>query len=242
MSIFSWFKSKPKPPQNSSLRSELLTVPRQAPAPAAAVAAPKNVAELKQQRQLRRDHLYSVVREAMLRSEVLASHYKFKVLSLDAAGRQFLIMVDLVEEPGFRPEQLTAIEHLIGSTAAQRHDLLVKAVYWRQTGTVAHVAHAAAPVAPKPAPVIAENVAAPTPRGRGGVKTQGFEPIGQDEVLAFKNAIAANKANAPATPAPSQPQVSGLRNAAAMSGFEDTQLLEPDDTASPLSSTQFGNL
>jgi len=239
VSIFSWFNSKPKPPQNSSLRSELLTVPRQAPAPAAAVAAPKNVAELKQQRQLRRDHLYSVVREAMLRSEVLASHYKFKVLSLDAAGRQFLIMVDLVDEPGFLPEQLIAIEHLIGSTAAQRHDLLVKAVYWRQTGTVAHVA---APVVPKPASVVAENVAAPTPRGRGGAKTQGFEPIGQDEVLAFKNAIAANKANAPVTPAPGQSQVSGLRNAAAMSGFEDTQLLEPDDSASPLSSTQFGNL
>ena len=43
-------------------------------------------------------------------------------------------------------------------------------------------------------------------------------------------------------PAVGETRVSGLRNSAAMTGFEDTQLLEPDDVASPLSSTQFGDL
>ena len=227
-------------------------------APASAASATD--LQLKQHRQQRREHLYAVVRDAMLRSEVLASHYKFKVLSLDNRSRQFLVMIDMLEELGRSPEQLARIEHMIGSAALQRHDLLIKAVYWRQlsapaattaptAGKPAAVASqrvavpvAAAPAsAPTAAPLPVGNVGAPTPRGRGGAKASDFEPIGQDEVLAFKRAIAATAAAAPVAAA-SAPVVSGLRNAEAMHGFEDTQLLEPDDSPSPLSSTQFGDL
>jgi hypothetical protein len=200
--------------------------------------------DLKQQRQDRRDHLYSVVRDVMLRNEVLASHYKFKVLSLDTQGRQFLVMVDLLGEQNLRPEQLAGIETMISNTAAQRYALQVKSVYWRQAEFAA-VAAAASPAAvamkPSVSTATAPDVAAPTPRGRGGAKTQGFEPIGADEVLAFKNAISAQPASATPIGA-NEPLISGLRNAAAMTGFEDTQLLEPDDTVSPLSRTQFGDL
>jgi len=247
VSMFSWLFSKPK-----SARNAAPSVPGRSTAQTPqASGAGHSLATLKQQRQERRDHLYSVVRDVMLRSEVLASHYKFKVLSLDTQGRQFLIMMDLVADKNLRPDQLTAIEHLIGGTAAQRHELLVKAVYWRQTeqpvpaAPAQPVAHASPPAAgPTPAPTpIVQDQEAPTPRGRGGAKKPGFEPIGQDEVLAFKKAIAGQPVPAaPAKAASGETRVSGLRNTAAMSGFEDTQLLEPDDTASPLSSTQFGDL
>ncbi|HOE41433.1 MAG TPA: hypothetical protein PLB25_07360 [Rhodoferax sp.] len=246
MSVFSWLFSNAKSSSGPGPQSDGPTAAQ----PGLAPAAHQSLAELKQQRQLRRDNLYSVVREVMLRSEVLASNYKFKVLSLDTQGRQFLIMVDLADEKGLPPSQLTNIEQLLGSTALQRHNLLVRSVYWRQTEiqpapVVAAPRAASRPVsasaptaAPENAPAPVIDVAAPTPRGRGGAKKAGFDPIGQDEVLAFKRAIA----NAPAPARSDQPVVSGLRNSAAMTGFEDTQLLEPDDTASPLSSTQFGDL
>ncbi len=244
MSIFSWLFSKPVQQPKPAPSAQRQAVAQKNPV--SAVAAP----DLKQQRQDRRDHLYSVVRDAMLRNEVLASHYKFKVLSLDGQGRQFLVMVDLLGEQSLPAEQLAGIETMIGITAAQRYALQVKSVYWRQAGLAAvSVAAAATPVTvpaaavvtPAPNKAVVPDVAAPTPRGRGGVKQQGFEPIGADEVLAFKNAITANPTSAKQADA-GQPQVSGLRNAAAMTGFEDTQLIEPDDAVSPLSRTQFGDL
>ena len=251
MSIFNWLFSRSKPAQSSAVPSAGLNKLQAPQVPAATPG--QALAMLKQQRQDRRDQLYNVVRDVMLRSEVLASHYKFKVLSLDALGRQFLIMIDLVGDKSLSAEQLTHIEHLMGSTAAQHHDLVVKAVYWRQTEQLAQPVTVirpvvSAPPAPTPAVVVAaapitHDVAPPTPRGRGGAKKPGFDPIGQDEVLAFKRAIASQAAaSAPAEAAVGEAQVSGLRNSAAMTGFEDTQLLEPDDTASPLSSTQFGQL
>jgi len=249
VSIFKWLFSKPAAQPKPVTPAPRQVVPQKTPAPAGSAVG----AELKQLRQDRRDHLYSVVRDVMLRSEVLASHYKFKVLSLDTQGRQFLVMIDLLGEQSLLAGQLAGIEALISSTAAQRYALIVKSVYWRQAEP-AGVAAAVPVVAPAVAPVHAatpsvapathaaalHDVDAPTPRGRGGAKSQGFDPIGADEVLAFKKAIAAG----PATPAPAvgAASVSGLRNAAAMTGFEDTQLMEPDDPVSPLSGTQFGDL
>jgi len=254
VSIFSWLFSKPVSQPNSPPVAQRPVVSPKQPAPPPGAAMP----DLKQQRQDRRDHLYSVVRDVMLRSEVLASHYKFKVLSLDTQGRQFLVMMDLLGEQSLRPEQLAGIETLISNTAAQRYALQVKSVYWRQpvlaevsppvasttpmTPVAASGMVAAAPATrPAAAATVPQDMLAPTPRGRGGAKSQGFDPISDDEVLAFKNAIATKPA--PAAQASSgQALVSGLRNAAAMTGFEDTQLLEPEEPASPLSRTQFGDL
>ena len=58
----------------------------------------------------RRELLYGVVREAMVRAGVLSSSYKFKVLSLDARGRQFLVMVDLSHGAGGETGRLAEIE------------------------------------------------------------------------------------------------------------------------------------
>ena len=240
MSIFSWLFSKP------ASQKPVAPAQRQAAPQKTQATAPGAVmSDLKQQRQERRDHLYSVVRDVMLRSEVLASHYKFKVLSLDTQGRQFLVLVDLLGEPSLHAAKLAGMEDLISSSAAQRHALQVKSVYWRHAQVAmlpAAVAPTATVVGRQPSPEAPlRDVEAATPRGRGGAKVPGFEPIGADEVLAFKNAIA-NKPSATPQASADAVHVSGLRNAAAMSGFEDTQLLEPDDTVSPLSHTQFGDL
>ena len=73
----------------------------------------------------------------MLHSGVLSTSYKFKVLSLDARGRQFLVMVDLAREYGGETARLAEIEALIAQHAKARHDVIVTSVYWRMNEHVA---------------------------------------------------------------------------------------------------------
>ncbi len=231
MSLFSWLFPKPAP----SGVSESPTL-----------KTGTALAELRKMRHDRRDQLYGVVRDVMLRSEVLASHYKFKVLSLDTQGSQFLVMIDLIEGPVLPADRLSRIENLVTNVAMERNTLRIKAVYWRQVGS--GVVNDAKAVPAKPAAKVesmqegtAKDIQAPTPLGRGAEKSQGFEPISHDEMMAFKQAIA-SAATVIAPVVGAAPGASGQRNAEVMRGFEDTQMLEPDEGASPLSRTQFGDL
>lgn len=85
----------------------------------------------------RREFLYTVVRDAMVRAGVLSASYKFKVLSLDQRGSQFLIMMDLAREFGGDTGRLSEIEALIAQTAKSRYEISVTAVYWRVNDHVA---------------------------------------------------------------------------------------------------------
>src|SRR5687767_10939492 len=98
MSLFSWIFPAPKPAKAVAESSGLSrmeptrpVVRRSANEAAANNAQPAN---RKSERMARRELLYTVVRESMTKAGVLSSGYKFKVLSLDARGRQFLVMVD----------------------------------------------------------------------------------------------------------------------------------------------------
>lgn len=240
MSIFSWLFPKSAPPQSSALPPDELTAPLQGSEPSHSV--PGTLGDLKYQRHERREQLYSVVRSVMLRSEVLASHYKFKVLSLDTRGRQFLIMVDLMDAHALHPDRWAPVEQLIAMTAAQRHDLQVKAVYWRLAEPMVSAVGTHA-VTQARAPIVTPPPVAPPPRATVTGKPAGrFDPIGQDEVLAFKKAISEATPDASEPPEPGKVFISGPRHSVPMTGYEDTQLLEPDDAVSPLSRTQFGDL
>jgi len=205
--------------------------------------------DFKAQRQARRESLYSVIREALLRSEVLASRYKFKVLSLDSHGRQFLVMIDLLDATALPPQRFLAVEQLIVSHSTQQHGLFVKAVYWRANDAMPEAAHVAPPVSAKVAapgvpskPEIVAPVAPPAAVPLAQVRPKSnFDPIDQDEVLAFKKAIGALQTEAPNVK-PGQVRNSGARKPGYMMGYEDTQLLDQEESASPLSRTQFGEL
>ena len=104
MSLFSWFSRKPEPIRHrpvvdpSVLLGADATVPLTPTRhfrPAAATPAPQYGADPKNDRVQRRELLYAVVRDAMVRAGVLSASYKFKVLSLDQRGRQFLVMIDV---------------------------------------------------------------------------------------------------------------------------------------------------
>lgn len=227
MALFDWLKAKPVAAQSSGLPADGLTVPA---APGSAmVQAADHLDDLKFQRQERREHLYAVVRDVMLRSEVLASRYKFKVLSLDVRGRQFLVMVDLLSTDDLAHDRFMDIERQIATTAAQQHDLQVKAVYWRVNQIEESLKSGSYALHPS---LAATRAFADKPPVRPG-----FEAISPDEILAFQQAVLAGTQPKPVTP----PQPAANASVPA-TGYEDTQLLEPDDAASPLSKTQFGGL
>lgn len=188
-----------------------------------------------------RELLYKVVHDSMIRAGVLAASYKFKVLSLDTRGLQYMIMMDLVNQSAGDSRRLAEIEAMMAQAAKARHGILITAVYWRvselvttglspnQAVTGDETLKKAQALQPTPAP-------APSV-----VKPPSYEPLQQDEVDAFKRALAGG-AHASPPAAQGQMVTSGRRNPAPPEEFEDTQIVPSDDRSSPLSVTQYGDL
>jgi hypothetical protein len=218
MSMFSWFSSARKPaqdPVSSGLSRVEATRPvnKRGSGKDADNAQPGN---RKNERMARRELLYAVVREAMTRAGVVSANYKFKVLSLDGRGRQFLVMVDLARDYGGETARLAEIEAAIAQTAKSRHDIVVTAVYWRTNEHVA-IGDPNAPLKPRvinsqPAPLDSRPVgldsgpapldsgpaplaSAPVPLAPAGGQRSRYDPIQADEVAAFKQALANGTAN-----------------------------------------------
>lgn len=174
----------------------------------------------------RRELIYTVVRDAMLRAGALAATYKFKVLSLDSLGSQYVIMMDLANPSIGDSTRLAEIEAVIAQMAKARHDMLVTAVYWR----------------------VSEQVTAGLSRGQtqapSGVEepnTPPYAPIQDEEVAAFKRALG-TVAQGSAHLVPGKLVTTGRRNPAPPEEFEDTLMVPPDRRGSPLSGTQYGDL
>ena len=181
MSLFSWFSRKPAPPkakprsagaEPSGLLNADATVPLAPGRPGQPLlqpVPPEHAANRKNERMERRELLYTVVRDAMVRAGVLSASYKFKVLSLDQRGRQFLVMMDLAREYGGETARLSEIEALIAQTAKTRYDILVTAVYWRINDHVAvglpqkGITTTTVPSAAAPQGVVRKPVPAPVP-------------------------------------------------------------------------------
>lgn len=255
MSLFSWMfsakKANPATPDSSGLSRMEPTRPVRRSG-RDAVQDNAQPANRKHERMARRELLYAVVRQAMVRAGVLSASYKFKVLSLDGRGRQFLVMVDLSRDGAVETAQLGEIEAMIAQSAKSRHDILVTAVYWRVSEHVA-VGDPKAPVAP---PAALDS--GPAPLETKAVMRSRYEPIQADEVAAFKQAMAAGVHN-PAAAAAAAVGVAHGAGATAVSfdgnvkhgpqsytlltGFEDTEMAEGDGPIAPvLSGTQYGDL
>ncbi len=216
MSLFSWFLPKKKKksaehhsaPASSGLSRMDSTKPYTGERQTGANAQPAN---RKHERMARRELLYAVVREAMVHAGVLSSSYKFKVLSLDARGRQFLVMIDLAAGAGGDTVRLAEIEALVAQHAKARHDILVSAVYWRSNEHVAVGDPAARHGTPsRPAPLASHadpasfeasqpaelHVSPPERAAPAAPARSRFEPLHPDEMTAFKQAMAQGAAAA----------------------------------------------
>lgn len=186
---------------------------------------------------LRREQLFSVVRESLIRGGVLSSSYEFKVLTLDANGDSFLVLIDLALPAEVMPDEyLLEIERWIQASAESRHDMKVGSVYWRrkavhdQRGIALKAAVAAQTqreaVASGPAPLMSDTAiprpAMPAPGGRA-------QPVGRDELEAFRQAL--ESVQAPLRGGPPESDV-----------FRHLPQPESHSDFSALSETQYGKL
>lgn len=222
------------------------TAPAQDAGPTPITSDDEQALDRKSMRLERRELLYAVVRESMARVGMLSSSYKYKVLSLDSRGKQYLIMMDLPREMAEHIGQLAEIEEIITQNARQRHHIEVTAVYWR----INQLAKVVTSVLRKPRaevelgappPVLSRvhaeaEVMAP-PAALPGERKPRFEPIRPDEVHAFKQGQWTGKKPAPS--AKSAPDFAPTEFPS--TEFEETRLEEENDRL-PLSRTQYGDL
>jgi hypothetical protein len=199
--------------------------------------SPGSPANRKSERLERRELLYAVVRESMIRVGVLSSKYKFKVLSLDSRGSKYLIMMDLAEQHVAEASRLAEMEGLIAQSAKARHNILVTAVYWRANEHVTSgltqrpkMDSGPVPFLTSTPPHATQGTTLPKPR---------YEPLLPDEVEVFTQTLS----TAPKPEklfSPGEIVRSCGENPAPMPNFADTEFL--DEAQIPLSGTQYGNL
>jgi hypothetical protein len=237
MSFLNWFSAKSRTSKSAAReekkRGSAAATQRQAPE----AEEPGDGRKVK--RHARREQLYVAIREAMTRAGVLSASYKFKVLSLDSRGNEFLVMMDLAKASGGLPEQLGDIEALIVQNARARFEITVPAVYWRMDEAVA---------VGKPGTGSQTAAQTSTPLARGAAaasaasSTPRYEPIQADEVVAFKQALMAASAQGPGGAVEYAAKTrSGPHSYTLLTGFEDTEMAS--SAVSPvLSSTQYGEL
>ncbi|WP_332825612.1 hypothetical protein [Ramlibacter sp.] len=267
MSLFNWFspqKKKAEAPGGAPPHSGMSRLDSSKPHGGSRHHGTPSSSARKQERLERRELLYAVVRESMVRAGVLSSSYKFKVLSLDPRGRQFMVMVDLAQGAGSDTNRLAEIEKAVAQSAKARFDIAVSAVYWRASehvaiGDPAHPTHPvqlaqraaqAQPPTSRPAPLhpdATESGPAPLyepmasrPSALRSALAQKFDPLQEDEVAAFRKALEAGVRGEQALAAASAgkaPQSYTL-----LTGFEDTEMSDQAAPQEHLSSTQYGAL
>lgn len=233
MSLLNFFTSKPGLGQPVAANAGAATATGPAPVANGNQASGGQVGR-RAERNEHREQLYIVVRDAMTRAGVLSASYKFKVLSLDSRGTNFLVMMDLVSSAAEESGRLSEIEALILHNARVRHEFVVAAVYWRLSDYVTtglQTKTAQGPVA--------------TTRQAAGLATSEpssskHKPVQVDEMLAFKQAFAA--APGGLLSASGQVTHSGRRGPALPVASEALDHDHEDDRVSPLGPTQYGEL
>lgn len=261
MSLFSWFSAGRKSKHDarpsglpSSSFSRLDSTKPVNGAQAAHHAAHGRTSERKHERSANREHLYAVVREAMVRAGVLSSSYKFKVLSLDPHGKQYMVMVDLMRGAVSESSRMAEIEATVAQSARAKYDLLVTAVYWRasehvsvgdpRVGTVSQPAPLmAAPPQRRPhsRPAPLESISRPAPL-QAVSRPAPVDPLQADEVAAFQKALDAGLRGERALAAANAGRAAAQQNYTLLTGFEDTEMVTDDAPGAHLSATQYGAL
>ena len=274
MAFFNWFSNKSGSvraamPQNAvpNVKSGPASAPVTMPASLSLRPVPDPInrsEDRKAKRNIRREQLYSAIRQSMTRAGVLSASFKFKVLSLDQRGDQFLVMMDVHPSLGLEEEKLIETEASVVQTAKLQFGILVTAVYWRIDTKMDPIGSIPARFNSKPAPLASgpetEPKAVPAEMssfasvmasvmGPAVAATKlpaaRYEPINDDEVAAFQRALAAStQQNAPSQkhlPDASGQSRNGPHSYTLLTGFEDTEM--PESAALPsLSSTQYGEL
>ena len=237
MSFFSWFSGKSSQAPNLAHVQKSRAV---AGSERVLATAPPQIAKdsaigldnTKFKRHTAREQLYVAIREAMTRAGVLSASYKFKVLSLDRQGSEFLVMIDLTRVEGDVFPQPHDVETLVVRNAKVRFDITVPAVYWR-----VHVVHGTIRSTPQALAGTAMAMPAVTEA------CLPHEPIQPSEIAAFQTALLGGGSPHHLEIKPERETKHRNRSFARAHPreFEDTEVLE-SVYSRPLSITQYGDL
>lgn len=177
----------------------------------------------KGRRILRREQLFGVVRESLIRAGVLSTSYEFKVLTLDANGDCFLVLVDLaLPAEGMPDEYLLEIENWIQQSAKARHGMLVRSVYWRRRAAhdqVGVALRAAVSAQTRRDAEMFNPTAIPKPNIQSS-RTP-MQALGADEVDAFRAVL--QSAAKPAYPSPDEAKLPVPESHSDFAALSDTQ-------------------
>lgn len=171
-------------------------------------------------RLLRREQLFGVVRESLIRGGVLSTSYSFKVLNLDNNGDSFIVLVELALPAQSLPDEfLLEIERWVQQSAKARFTMDVRAVYWRRKASPEQVGQALRAAMSAQTRRDSPDTSIPRPptasaRGVG-------EKVGADEVKAFREALSA--ALPPAYRHPREPQLQMPEAVSDFAALSDTQ-------------------
>ncbi len=147
---------------------------------------------------LRREQLFTVIRESLIRGGVLSTSYSFKVLSTDANGDSFLVLIDLALGAKDLPDEyLLEIERWIQRSAQTRHAMEVRSVYWRRRAAPERVGtalRASVAAQTRRESELARDTAIPRPPAPERMPTG--QPVTEAEVEAFRQALQAPPAQA----------------------------------------------
>lgn len=171
-------------------------------------------------RLLRREQLFGVVRESLIRGGVISTSYSFKVLNLDNNGDSFIVLVDLALPAQSLPDEfLLEIERWIQQSAKARHTMDVRAIYWRRKPSPEQVGQAlrASMVAQTRRDGGDTSIPRPPTSVSGGLS----ERVGEDEVRAFREALS----KPPVSPYrhPKEPQLPMPEAVSDFAALSDTQ-------------------
>jgi hypothetical protein len=79
----------------------------------------------------RREKITKIVANLLSRSGIEAQHYKLILLTLDAKGYEYLVMLDLAREHIAFSSTLRQIEQHIIKESMNQFEIVVRAVYWQ---------------------------------------------------------------------------------------------------------------
>lgn len=142
---------------------------------------------------LRREQLFAIVRESMIRGGVLSTSYEFKVLALDANADSFLVLIELALSADVVPDEyLLEIERWIQSSARSRLTMDIPSVYWRRKPAPDHkgmALKASVAAQTRREAQMYPDVATALPPLRQNVSSGGPQAISDEEVAAFRDAL-----------------------------------------------------
>lgn len=190
---------------------------------------------------LRREQVFAVVRESLIRAGVLSTSYEFKVLTLDANGDSFLVLIDLALPAQAMPDEyLLEIERWIQQSAKTRHGMNLRSVYWRrkpvhdQVGmalkaavsaqtrreTVLMTPGAVPPTTSRPMPGPSPTA---IPRPAITPSSAPAQVLGEDEVEAFRRALQSVATPAYRSPAEAQAEMPEPESHSDFAALSETQ-------------------